>query len=91
MSAVKQMTEDEVRDSAKIKLKFDDSEKGIKQGIGQITTFKQLGFTCKKNNHKPDGWYLPDDTNGVAIILEIKSEKQDLSNKKWVDELFANI
>lgn len=91
MSAVKQMTEDEVRDLAKIKLKFDDSEKGTKQGTGQITTFKQLGFTCKKNNHKPDGWYLPDDTNEVAIILETKSEKQDLSNKKWVDELFANI
>lgn len=91
MSAVKQMTEDEVRDSARIKLEFDVSETGIQQGTGQITTFKQLGFTCKKNNHKPDGWYLPDDTNEVAIILETKSEKQDLSNKKWVDELFANV
>lgn len=91
MGAVKQMTEDEVRDSAKIKLGFDVSETGIQQGTGQITTFKELGFVCKKNTHKPDGWYLPDDTNEVAIILETKSEKQDLSRKKWVDELFENI
>lgn len=91
MSAVKQMTEDEVRDSAKIKLGFNISEVGIQQGTGQITTFKQLGFTCKKNNHKPDGWYFPDNTNEVAIVLETKSEKQDLSNKKWVDELLINI
>lgn len=81
MSAVKQMTEDEVRDSAKIKMGFDIVEIGIKQGTGQITTFKELGFICKNNNHKPDGWYLPDDTNEVAIILETKSEKQDLSKK----------
>jgi len=60
---------------------FDKIEGGIEQGTGQITTFKQLGFNCEKNNHKPDGWYLPDNTNDVAIILETKSEKQDLSQK----------
>lgn len=85
------MTEDEVRDYAKTKLEFDIAEPNVQQGTGQLTTFKQLGFTGKKNNHKPDGWYLPNDTNEVAIILETKSEKQDLSNKKWVDELFANV
>lgn len=47
-------TEDEVRDSAKIILGFDDSEKNVKQGTGQITTFNQLGF--KGNINKPDGW-----------------------------------
>ena len=88
MGAVKQMTEDEVRDFAKIKMGFDIAEIGVQQGTGQITTFKQLGFTCKMNNHKPDGWYLPDNTNEVAIILETKSEMQDLSNQNiknvWV-------
>ena len=91
MGAVKQLTEDEVRDSAKVKMGLDVTETGVQQGTGQITTFKQLGFTCKKNNHKPDGWYFPDDTNEVAIVLETKSELQDLANPKWVDELSANI
>ncbi len=91
MSAVKQLTEDEVRDSAKLILGFDIYENKIQQGTGQITTFKQLGFNCKMNNHKPDGWYLPDDTSKVAIILETKSEAQDLANQKWVDELLVNI
>ncbi len=91
MSEIKVLTEDEVRDSAKIVLGFNDNEKGVKQGTGQITTFKELGFSCKLNNHKPDGWYLPDDRSKVAIILETKSEKQSLTNQKWVDELFVNI
>lgn len=91
MSEIKVLTEDEVRDSAKIVLGFNDNEKGVKQGTGQITTFKELGFSCKLNNHKPDGWYLPDDRFKVAIILETKSEKQSLTNQKWVDELFVNI
>ena len=43
MGAVKQMTEDEVRDFAKIKMGFDIAEIGVQQGTGQITTFKQLG------------------------------------------------
>lgn len=91
MSDVKILTEDEVRDSAKLFLGFDDDEEKVKQGTGQLTTFKQLGFTCKQNNHKPDGWYLPNDNNRVAIILETKSESQDISLKKWVDELLTNV
>ena len=50
-------TEDQVRDEAKIILGFDDNEKGVQQGTGQITTFNQLGF--HSNINKPDGWYLP--------------------------------
>lgn len=46
-------TEDQVRDEAKIILKFDKEEKNIQQGTGQITTFNQLGF--KGINDKPDG------------------------------------
>lgn len=35
-------TEDEVRDSAKIQLGFDKAEADVKQGTGQITTFKMI-------------------------------------------------
>ena len=82
-------TEDEVRDDSKIILGFDKKEKGIKQGTGQITTFNQLGF--KGISDKPDGWYLPSDVSKPAIILETKSELEDISKEKWVNELFKNI
>ena len=81
-------TEDQVRDSAKIILGFDVVEDKIQQGTGQITTFNQLGF--KGINDKPDGWYLPDDHNTPAIILETKSEAEDITLQKWVNELEKN-
>ena len=81
-------TEDQVRDSAKIMLGFDAVEEKIQQGSGQITTINQLGF--KGINDKPDGWYLPDDHNMPAIILETKSEIEDIALQKWVDELMKN-
>ena len=81
-------TEDEVRDSAKKILGFDDGEENVKQGTGQITTFNQLGF--KGNINKPDGWYLPDDKKGVAIILETKSEKENIHLIKYYNELNKN-
>ena len=82
-------TEDEVRDSAKIQLGFDKIESNVKQGTGQITTFNQLGF--KGIIDKPDGWYLPDDCTLPAIILETKSEQEDISLQKWVNELIKNL
>lgn len=81
-------TEDQVRDSAKIILGFDAVEEKIQQGTGQITTFNQLGF--KGVNDKPDGWYLPDNHNTPAIILETKSEAEDITLQKWVNELEKN-
>lgn len=69
-------------------LGLDAVEKGVRQGTGQITTFNQLGF--KGNNNKPDGWYLSDDVAMPAIILETKSSLEDISLKKWVDELIKN-
>lgn len=83
------LTEDEVRDSAKILLGFDKVEANVKQGTGQITTFNQLGF--KGIIDKPDGWYFPDDRTLPAIILETKSEKEDISSLKWENELKKNI
>lgn len=73
-------TEDEVRDSAKKILGLDAVEDSIKQGTGQITTFNQLGFPSVLD--KPDGWYLPDQAHLPAIILETKSEKEDISLEK---------
>lgn len=81
-------TEDEVRDSAKLILGFDKTEPKVKQGTGQITTFNQLGF--KGVIDKPDGWYLPDDKGIPAIILETKSEAEDISLQKWAKELIKN-
>lgn len=83
-------TEDQVRNEAHIILGFNIPEDGINQNTGQITTFKQLGFeTHNLKNHKPDGWYLPDKP-GVAIILETKSEKEDVTKQKWIEELLKN-
>ena len=83
-------TEDYIRDDvAKVILGFNDDENDVLQGTGQITTFNQLGF--KGVSDRPDGWYIPKDTSKIAIILETKSEKEDLTNQKWVDELYKNI
>lgn len=87
MSNIK--TEDQVRDEARLVLQFDKQEKNIQQGTGQITTFNQLGF--KGIDNKPDGWYLPNNVNEVAIILETKSEDKDIGKKKIIEELFKNI
>lgn len=88
MAKVSYKTEDQVRDGAKITLGFDKTEAKVQQGTGQITTFNQLGF--KGVIDKPDGWYLPDDLNAPAIILETKSEAEDISLQKWADELEKN-
>lgn len=82
-------TEDVVRDNAKIYLGFDDSEENVQQGTGQITTFNQLGF--KRVSKKPDGWYLPENENMPAIIIETKNSDEDLTRKQWVEELMQNI
>lgn len=82
-------TEDDVRNSARETLGFNDDEVNVQQGTGQITTFNQLGF--KGNTNKPDGWYLPTDSGKVAIIYEAKAYPVDISAKKWVDELLKNV
>lgn len=82
-------TEDEVRDFAKTVLGFDDDEKNVTQGTGQITYFAQLGFKGIKD--RPDGWYLPKVQSRPAIILETKGEKHDISQQSLVDELIKNV
>ena len=77
-------TEDQVRDEARDILGFENSNIA-QSGVGQITTFNKLGFPG--NPKKPDGWYLPNDTNKTAIILETKAENIDIDTKKCVDEI----
>lgn len=84
------LTEDGVRDADKSILGFDQVEEEIQQGTGQITTFNQLGIKVKNKNRKPDGWYLPNNKNAVAIILETKNSNEDVEAKKWVKELQTN-
>lgn len=47
------MTEDEVRDKAREILGL-NNHGGVTAGVGQLTTFNQLGFKGKLD--KPDGW-----------------------------------
>lgn len=85
---VKILTEDQVRDRDKILLGFDCIERYVRQGTGQITTFNQLGI--KGINNRPDGWYIPDNKNNIAILLETKSSKEDIGTKKCIDEIKKN-
>jgi type I restriction-modification system DNA methylase subunit len=80
------MTEDKVRESAGKILGFKDTETAI-SGVGQITSFNQLGFIGVKD--RPDGWYLPNEITFPAIILEAKSEKTTFK-KAHIDELLKN-
>lgn len=82
------MTEDQVRDLAGNILGFNEKEDNIQQGVGQLTTFNNLGF--KGVLDKPDGWYFPDNMFMPAIILETKSSKT-LMRKSEIKELLKNI
>lgn len=82
------LTEDVVRDNAGKILGF-ENEKGIQSGVGQLTTFNQLGF--RGVNDKPDGWYLPDNFENTAIILETKNSDQVLQNYLYELEKNCNI
>tara|TARA_X000000950_G_C13891668_1_gene651144 strand:+ start:92 stop:2377 length:2286 start_codon:yes stop_codon:yes gene_type:complete len=81
------MTEDQVRDKAGKILDFQDTETA-KSGVGQITSFNQLGFKGVKD--RPDGWYLPNEKSFPSIVLETKSETTKL-NQAHTDELLKNI
>ena len=82
------LTEDQVRDKAKSILVFEDTE-SVQSGVGQLTTFKKLGFKGEGINNRPDGWYLPHQNMFPAIILEAKSESTVLK-QGHIDELIKN-
>jgi len=81
-------TEDEVRDDANKILGLKDTETA-KAGVGQLTSFAKLGFKGEGANYRPDGWYLPNETNFPAIILEVKKEDCDLKQAQ-IDEVLKN-
>lgn len=81
------LTEDEVRDKARVILHLENSET-VLAGVGQLTSFNQLGFNGVKD--RPDGWYLPYETNFPAIILEVKASSVRFGDKER-DELFKNV
>lgn len=81
------MTEDEVRDKARDILKMEGHE-GVAFGVGQLTTFNQLGFSGVAD--KPDGWYLPNNRSDVAFVLETKASYVALG-KKQIDEVLKNV
>lgn len=81
------MTEDEVRDQARNILGLADN-KNAKTGVGQLTTFNQLGFPGIAD--KPDGWYLPNNKTDVALVLETKATRIPLGQNQ-VNELLKNI
>ena len=82
---IKEMTEDEVRVLAGKILKFENTDK-VQSGVGQLTSFNQLGFNGIKD--RPDGWYLPKNFEEPAIILETKNSNQKLEN--FLDEVIKN-
>ena len=83
----KKMTEDQVRDKARDILGLTDKD-GVRAGVGQITTFNQLGFSGVAD--KPDGWYLPENPMETAVILETKAENISLGDKQ-ISELLKNV
>lgn len=83
----KRMTEDEVRDLARRILCFEDKE-GVRSGVGQLTTFNQLGFPGIVD--KPDGWYLPNNLADVAVVLETKASHIKLGDNQ-VEEVLKNV
>lgn len=87
LQMAKKLTEDAVRDKARDILGFKDKD-GVRSGVGQITTFNQLGFPGVSD--KPDGWYLPDNHADTAIVLETKASYIALGDKQ-VDEVLKNV
>ena len=83
----KRLTEDEVRDLARGILGFEDKD-GVRSGVGQLTTFNQLGFAGVAD--KPDGWYLPNNRADVAMVLETKASHISLGDKQ-VEEILKNV
>lgn len=83
----KNLTEDEVRDIARDILGF-KNKPGVVSGVGQLTTFNQLGFLGVSD--KPDGWYLPENYADIAVVLEAKASKINLG-KAQVDEVLKNV
>jgi len=65
-----------------------EETESAKAGVGQLTSFNQLGFRGVKD--RPDGWYLPNETYYPALVLEVKGSNMKLGAKER-EELLKNI
>lgn len=71
------LTEDEVRENAGKTLGF-NKIKNVRCGVGQLTTFNQLGIKGKGKDKKPDGWYLPRIEVQLQLFLKQRIAKRIL-------------
>lgn len=74
------LTEDEVRENAGKILGFTKLKHG-KCGVGQITTFNQLGIKEEGKDKKPDGWYLLKTRVLLPLFLKQKTVTRILVRK----------
>lgn len=81
-------TEDVVSEEINKILGLINSKKAV-AGVGQLTTFNELGF--KGISDKPDGWYLPNNKVEPALIIEVKNSKTDITKQSCIDELKKNM
>lgn len=88
------LAEDVVRSMAQEILNLTSNDQAISD-VGQLTTFnvlsEQLNIPYFQGvPDKPDGWYLPYDHNGTAIVLETKNSNTNLDTAKCVNEIRKN-
>lgn len=91
------ITEDIIRQTTAMMLQLYPTNNTI-AGVGQLTSFKQLGQTLNSDNpvwkneaNRPDGWVLPRNSNKSALVFEFKNSQQDLSNSDIQNELKTNM
>lgn len=90
-------TEDTVRQTTAMLLNL-YPQNNVIAGVGQLTSFKQLGQQLKpedpfwKNEaNRPDGWFLPTTSLQAALIFEFKNSNQDISDTSIQNEIKNNI
>lgn len=89
---VKYKPEDAVRDELRNILGLENPPTK-NSGVGQQWTFKQLGFSDRTfSSLKPDGWFLPDNINEVAIVCETKNSDEDVEkNTSQLEKYIAAV
>lgn len=90
-------TEDTVRQTTAMLLNL-YPQRNVIAGVGQLTSFKQLGQQLKPEDpywkseaNRPDGWFLPTTSLQTALIFEFKNSNQDISDTSIQNEIKNNI
>lgn len=96
MAANTIVTEDDVRDQTRDAMGlFPDAD--TVAGTAQLTSFNRIAQNSTDIDlsaflgiaDKPDGWWFPRDRNDVAIVMEAKNSRENLSN--WRGEIEKNM